>query len=350
MDFRSLSKTLLYKYKIKNQKTVELFNETKTLKKHANNINECNMFNKVEGFKHIEKRGDYKWKASPFFTCKNRFCQVCQVKKNLKLQTMLLEKILENKNKYSFFMLTLTIKNCSIEDLNKTLKLMSKAFNTVFTYLKREYDLKGYFRRLEITYKRLENGEISCHPHYHVLIPLKKRVNQHVKLNRFIDFKSLWEKALGVDYNVQVDFRKFDDNGLKELIKYVNKVESKKKEDETIELAELLNPIEMELLYSELKGIRDEAKAGIFRYNEKDLKDAMSSMSEDQFINYIKFIEMNTISSVKDNELKYYDFKVNDNFNEDDKNILLKLHDIDLKDVKYVNFKSDYYEYDEDIE
>ena len=69
-----------------------------------------------------------------------------------------------------FLFLTLTIKNVSGKELNKTISEMGRGFNRLMKYKKVDKNILGYLRATEVTYS---NEHENYHPHLHVLLFVK---------------------------------------------------------------------------------------------------------------------------------------------------------------------------------
>ena len=105
------------------------------------------------------------------FLCKDRFCPNCQAVKRMVLWNRLQPYIEQNKD--SLYHMTLTIPDCTGEELYDTVRHMAECFKALIRCLKGskkvkargiDLDFKGCFRSLEIKCK----GENLYHPHFHV--------------------------------------------------------------------------------------------------------------------------------------------------------------------------------------
>lgn len=136
--------------------------------------------------------------------CQLRFCPVCSWRKALKSSAIIFTNLskIENSN---YLFLTLTLKNCEILDLKKTLKHMSESFHRLKKTVQWQNSIKGYIRALEITVA--DDG--LMHPHFHILLQVNPTYGNHK--GYYItqsDFTDLWQKSLKVDYKPIVDVRK----------------------------------------------------------------------------------------------------------------------------------------------
>lgn len=112
--------------------------------------------------------------------CRERLCLNCaQVK--ARENARLLMKATENLPQR---FLTFTVKNVNAKSLKVTMSYMRKAIKKMF----RALNIKDYYEKYEITCKITELGEISLHPHIHILTPLNNFTFKRSVVNR------LWAK------------------------------------------------------------------------------------------------------------------------------------------------------------
>lgn len=176
--------------------------------------------------------------------CHNKFCSVCSTLRASKWRKATAERVdkLKQEEKQRFLFLTLTVKNCELEDLSCTIKSMNEGWNRLWknTLINR---MNGFLKVLEITF----DGQGNAHPHFHILISVD---NSYFKDRFEIDFLiKAWGRALKVDYLPTVDIRAVKgnqrqiDKSLKELLKYTMKHSDfdKLKADEMVMLDEQLH-------------------------------------------------------------------------------------------------------------
>lgn len=159
--------------------------------RYAERIKECSNILKF-GFTE-----DQSLKLKSTFFCRVRYCPVCQWRKSMMWRAKFFQMMPELNEKYPthrWVFLTLTVKNCPIDDLKETLKLMSKAWNKFIKY-KALRGIAGFVRTTEVT--RGKDG--SAHPHFHCLLLVKPAFfgKMYVKND---DFRYFWGQALNVDY------------------------------------------------------------------------------------------------------------------------------------------------------
>lgn len=146
-------------------------------------------------------------------------CPVCQSVRAKRLHsefTVALPAIMEQVPNGVYLLLTLTIRNCPLTELRKTLADMGKAWQRLLK-LKEFHIVKGWVRGTEVT--RSANGE--AHPHYHALLlvpPSYFKGGSYIKQAHWVE---LWKKAARLNYTPSVDIRrvKVVQSGLQEAIK-----------------------------------------------------------------------------------------------------------------------------------
>jgi plasmid rolling circle replication initiator protein Rep len=139
--------------------------------------------------------------------CRVRLCAVCSWRKSLLVfhQSMkVCHFVLEKMPGALFLFVTLTVKNCSGDDLKKTFKEMTKGYNRLL-----DYDcfkpVKGSFRSFDVTYNPLRK---DFHLHMHIILSV---LSSYFKPGNYISQKTLqaaWRKVMKLDYDPEVDIRR----------------------------------------------------------------------------------------------------------------------------------------------
>lgn len=154
--------------------------------------------------------------------CRHRLCPMCNWRRGVKVFSQL-KQILDylKPEEYRYIALTLTVRNCTGENLNSTIEEMlegwrnlthdNSAFGNGF-WRKWRGELPvvaGYFRSLEIT---LNADSDTFHPHFHVLLAVRPEYYK-------ADYKdksswiAAWRKALNLDYDPSVSIQAVDKSG-----------------------------------------------------------------------------------------------------------------------------------------
>ncbi|HFF6205690.1 TPA: protein rep, partial [Stenotrophomonas maltophilia] len=137
--------------------------------------------------------------------CRVRFCPVCQWRRSLMWQARFhksLPDVLATVPDAQFLFLTLTVKNCAIEDLRATLSAMGKAWNR-FTQRKHFERIEGWIRTVEVT----RGADGSAHPHFHALLLVKPSYFKKHYVPQ-ADWRDAWQAAMRLDYEPQVHITK----------------------------------------------------------------------------------------------------------------------------------------------
>lgn len=163
------------------------------------------------------------WKLIHGKKCNVRFCDVCEWRRACKMISdfhKIVPRIQELNAKGAWLLLTLTQRNCEIDNLKTTIQAMSKAFNRM--RIMQLPGIKGFFRTLEITYNR----DTGLHPHYHILLNVN---NSYFGGNYYITqaaWCDKWAQAMRLDYSPIIDIRKITNistenlKGVLEVLKY----------------------------------------------------------------------------------------------------------------------------------
>ena len=138
-------------------------------------------------------------RLSNAYFCKVRLCSMCAWRRSLKIAShnKLIVEEANRQYKPSWIFLTLTVKNVDGDDLKQTITDMMQGFRKLFQYKKVKTGTLGFFRALEITKNHEEN---TYHPHFHVLIPVKKSYFRGQSYIKQAEWTSLWKRAMKLDY------------------------------------------------------------------------------------------------------------------------------------------------------
>jgi plasmid rolling circle replication initiator protein Rep len=202
--------------------------------------------------------------------CRSRYCYVCLWRKSLYYRVRLYkayEKIkLQNCN-YNFIFLTLTIKNCQVENLRETLNLMRNAWHKL---IKREQfvnAIRGWVRSVEIT-RDSKRFNTYAHPHFHCVLVVGSSYYKENYIKKST-WAQVWRECLCVDYTPVVDIRavksrSVDDDAVKcaimETLKY-----SVKQADVNIDISNLESRNWFYILTEQTYKLRFFATGGIFK-------------------------------------------------------------------------------------
>lgn len=143
-------------------------------------------------------------------SCNVRLCPLCAWRKGIAIAERTKKTVGNINNTYKWVTLTLTIRNCTGEQLPTEIGEMNKSLSKMMKYAKVTKVVKGHFASLEVTYNKQSN---TYHPHFHILLAVLpsyfKKADYRIKNNEWID---LWQRAMGIDYKPQVKVKAVKDN------------------------------------------------------------------------------------------------------------------------------------------
>lgn len=149
--------------------------------------------------------------------CKDRLCPICNWRRTLKVfgqaSAVMDMAVAEG---YEFIFLTLTQKNVKSEQLSDEITKMLEGFKTMCKRTKFKKAFKGYFRALEVTYNKRHD---EYHPHFHIILVVNKRYFKSEYYHSHEDFVALWRDCMKLDYDPNVDVRRFKSATKKQLSK-----------------------------------------------------------------------------------------------------------------------------------
>lgn len=177
-------------------------------KKKANDMIDCGRRLQFGLYENILTK-EHQKKLEEMYTCKDRFCAFCNWRRSRKLgiQSYEVLKAVEAENKVRYIFATFTVKNCHINELSKTIKLMNSSFDRMFKTKRIKSSILGFMRALEFPPQK-DNKEY-IHPHFHCLfvVPAKYFDTKHNLYIKQEEWIQIWKKALRVDYDPSVDTR-----------------------------------------------------------------------------------------------------------------------------------------------
>ncbi len=244
-------------------------------------VEDCNTFLSFVADKTLEKQKLYKANS-----CKNRFCPVCawrKARKDALGLSLMMQSIKQEENK-EFIFLTLTTPNVMSDELENEIKHYNDSFRKLIKRKKVDSVIKGYVRKLEITYNKKRD---DYNPHFHVLIAVNKSYftdkRYYISQQEWLD---LWRDVTGISEITQVQVQKIRQNNNKEL--YEMAKYSGKDSDY------LINQKVFDAFYKSLKGKQVLVYSGLFKEAKKKLKngdlDYLKEIDPTEYIYQIFYI------------------------------------------------------------
>ena len=244
-------------------------------------VEDCNTFLSFVADKSLEKQKLYKANS-----CKNRFCPVCAWRKARKdaFGLSLMMQYIKQQEKKEFIFLTLTTPNVMSDELENEIKRYNNSFRKLIKRKKVGSVIKGYVRKLEITYNKKRD---DYNPHFHVLIAVNKSYftdkRYYISQQEWLD---LWRDVTGISEITQVQVQKIRQNNNKEL--YEMAKYSGKDSDY------LINQKVFDAFYKSLKGKQVLVYSGLFKEAKKKLKngdlDYLKEIDPTEYIYQIFYI------------------------------------------------------------
>jgi len=201
--------------------------------------------------------GNLRLKLTGSHFCRVRHCPVCAWRKSLRWRARFFEalpKIKEVYPKARFIFLTLTAKNCPVNELRATISHMNKSWKRLIE--RKCFPAIGFLKSIEIT--RSLSGE--AHPHFHCVLMVNPGYfsNNYLSKDKWID---LWAQSLRVDYSPSIDIQSIKSQNEVDLMKSLCEVlkYSLKPEDLTENREWLLGITE------QLHGLKTVGVGGVFR-------------------------------------------------------------------------------------
>lgn len=176
------NKTIIEYYDRFSQQGSITFNPN-VLRRVSDRISSCNKFWQMDMYKQ-QKIKDFK-KTN---LCTDKFCSNCKKVKQAGRMAKYIPALEPYKDK--LYHLTLTVPNCSGQDIQRTYKKMAKSFKMLINYLNGHNKIKGLdlsswnyegaIRSLECTFRIRD-----YHPHFHVCLAMEHTQSDRLHINKF---------------------------------------------------------------------------------------------------------------------------------------------------------------------
>lgn len=220
----------------------------------------------------LADKGIEKTKLVNGIFCNNRFCPICGKKKALKdaVEIKVMTEYVMQELKRQYIFVTFTAPNVSGEKLSEEITRYYRAFNHFIKLKKYKNVIKGYIRKLEVTYNNDKKSKSynTYHPHFHVLISV---TSNYFKAGNYIkqaDWLKDWQEVMQDESITQVDVRRLKtktkdmlDKSILEITKYIAKDSNYLSSEEVFEN-----------FYKGLKGKRQYGYGGDFKVARTKLK------------------------------------------------------------------------------
>lgn len=135
--------------------------------------------------------------------CRVRHCPVCQWRRSLMWRARFFEAIPKVVNDYPkgrFIFLTLTVRNCPIDELRKTLDGMTMAWTRLTQ--RKIFPADGWIKSMEVT----KGADNTAHPHFHCLLMVPPSYFSHGYISQ-AKWTELWKDCLRINYTPVVNVK-----------------------------------------------------------------------------------------------------------------------------------------------
>lgn len=169
--------------------------------RYSERINECSQW-----LKYVLKandEGEMKLRLREARFCRVRHCPVCQGRRSLMWRARFFKALPELQAKYPtgrWIFVTLTVKNCEISELKKTLTWMNAAWQRLTQ--RKAFPALGFIKSVEVP----RGADGTAHPHFHCLMLVPAGYFKRGYLSH-ATWTSLWQSCLKTDYVPIVDVR-----------------------------------------------------------------------------------------------------------------------------------------------
>lgn len=220
--------------------------------------------------------GEVQFKLQETRFCRVRHCPVCQWRRSMMWRArffQIIPKVMEAHPKARFIFLTLTVKNCALNELRSTTTLMSKAWQRLIQ--KKVFPAIGYVRSLEVT--RSEDG--SAHPHFHCILLVPGSYFGGKEYISQAKWTQMWKGALRCDYTPVVNVKAVKQvDGIEKAI--LETLKYSVKEDDL-----LSDPQWLAELTSQMHKVRAISVGGVLKQfiNEEEPEDLIHSEDAENF-------------------------------------------------------------------
>lgn len=140
--------------------------------------------------------------------CKHRSCPVCQWRKSLRYCSRMHQLFDQNPSllQSKWLYLTLTVRNCPIEELRSTIEHMNQAFRRLMSRDFWKKNVTGGIKFIELGAAGLETE--FAHPHFHCLLQVSPSMYEGTNYVSENQWSEEWQQALQSHYSPIVHCRR----------------------------------------------------------------------------------------------------------------------------------------------
>lgn len=150
---------------------------------------------------------DNKLVAADF--CRARLCPMCQWRRSVRLYHDTIVMLDACPSDVSYIMITLTVRNCSADNLGGVISDMFHAWQRLTQRKRVRAAWLGWLRSLEITYNLSDN---TWHPHIHAIVAVPRSYYSGRLYISQSDYSLMWSDCMRVNYSCIIDVRRVRDS------------------------------------------------------------------------------------------------------------------------------------------
>lgn len=171
--------------------------------KYSLRIDKCSRLLEFALKENFDQQSLFRLQSAKF--CRVRFCPVCQWRRTMMWRSRFFKAIplLRADNpKIEFISLTLTVRNCELENLRETVEWMNKSW---LKFIKRKaFPAIGWVKAIEVT----KSQDNKTHPHFHCILIVRSSYftsRDYLSKDKWI---KMWQQSLKVDYLPSIKINK----------------------------------------------------------------------------------------------------------------------------------------------
>lgn len=178
-----------------NATAVQALYQGSDFQRYADRIEKCSQW-LLFAFE-AQDSGELKGRLREVNFCRVRHCPVCQWRRALMWRARFFQavpRIMQTYPTGRWVFITLTVRNCPVNELRATLGEMNKAWERMTK--RKLFPALGFVKSVEVT--RSEVGE--AHPHFHCLMLVPSSYFSGKGYITQTEWRDLWQQALRADY------------------------------------------------------------------------------------------------------------------------------------------------------
>ena len=170
--------------------------------KYSKRIWECSQSLEFRVLMDDQGTGSLKLHSARF--CRCRLCPICQWRRSMMWRARFLKalpKICADYSRGRFLFLTLTVRNCPLENLRETIAWMNASWKKMT--MRKNFPALGWIKCIEVT----RSEDDMAHPHFHCLLMVNETYFSRGYISQ-ADWTKMWKECLKVDYNPIVNVKR----------------------------------------------------------------------------------------------------------------------------------------------